>query len=414
MRMNLLLQREPLPDILCSTLSSFWSRYYEKQVQVTWHPKPPSRSDPSNNSAQLWYVNFYLNSVFSPSADQRIFEPILREYGRSLKWYLRLPQRIYLGLAISSLWTKNLANAHLLVSPGVVDAEKLLVVPGNHKIRVLDFKSHLVYGIHKLGFRHDTFVREIDCRQLAARCGIKVPGLFEVSDSWFCEHYLSGTPTNRLANPNLAFKAEQVALDMLRKLSLETMVEASVTAYVQCLVDKIAQYTSLIVGIQHEVKLDMLRTVASLATWILDNTPSATIRISMSHGDLQPGNILVNTEGVWIIDWEYGSYRIDGYDWLVLAFQSRRPTNLHRRIDNFVQSGIADSTQANMPHWLASSWRTRVDRTTLCALFFLEELLLHLEEATEPLLFYAENEILGIYAETSRWANRLNIDCKMS
>jgi len=57
-------------------------------------------------------------------------------------------------------------------------------------------------------------------------------------------------------------------------------------------------------------------------------TVGGQILTALTHGDFQPGNILVDGDRVWLIDWEYSARRQVGYDALVYALCSRFPSPL--------------------------------------------------------------------------------------
>jgi len=56
------------------------------------------------------------------------------------------------------------------------------------------------------------------------------------------------------------------------------------------------------------------------------------LNLRLSHGDFQPGNILVEGEHIWITDWEYAAVRQRDYDVLVYVLATRNGASLAERV----------------------------------------------------------------------------------
>ena len=96
--------------------------------------------------------------------------------------------------------------------------------------------------------------------------------------------------------------------------------------------------------------------------------------VSLTHGDFQPGNVLIPTGNdgrIWIIDWEDASVRARCYDAMTWMLCSRFPIDLAGRIRRF--SGVDDSI-----------WGEEMPRELAIALWTVEELIWHLETTTRP------------------------------
>ena len=102
---------------------------------------------------------------------------------------------------------------------------------------------------------------------------------------------------------------------------------------------------------------------------------------ALTHGDFQPGNMLVDGNKVWLIDWEYSGRRQVGYDALVYALRSRFPDGLAARMGQMLDgSGAMES----LPLSLGLDWQDAAHRRAHLWLFLLEELALHLAENANP------------------------------
>ncbi len=61
MKVSQLRQREPIDDIVASTLSRFWSARYGDSFSADWHPRHGDRT------AIPWTCNAWLNVIFPPA-----------------------------------------------------------------------------------------------------------------------------------------------------------------------------------------------------------------------------------------------------------------------------------------------------------------------------------------------------------
>ena len=199
MRLSLLLPRERFPVIFAQTLSRFLLSWTGKPYEIHWDPKRPPAA-PHCRSGEFWLVNIYLNAIFIPQADPAIFGPVKQEFSHSLVWWRRWPQRLYIDMATSPLMAKWLAHASVSLTPALPQAELKLIVPGNHKIRLLDYGEKTVYAIRKSGFPATFMEREIEVRRQAEELGLPVPRVKTVAagGAWLSEEYVGGTPVNRL------------------------------------------------------------------------------------------------------------------------------------------------------------------------------------------------------------------------
>jgi aminoglycoside phosphotransferase len=391
MRLSLLLEREPFPQILEKTLTHFWGRHFEREISVRW---VNGRAAPQPGE-QVWLVNAYLNAIFVPEAEPPIFDPIRREFSRSLVWWKRPLQRAYVHLAAAPPTARLLAQARLHVAPPIPQAKRQLLVGGNHKIRWLQAGEGVAYGICKAGFDNRFMRQEIAARQQAAACGLPVPALRAVdpAGNWFAETYLSGTPLNRLADAQAAETAVQQIMAALERLYAATETTTTVGAYAA---HRHAQIQALIQPHHLLAAADKAR-LSRLADRLLARVAGSTAvcPLALTHGDCQPGNILCNEDGAWLIDWEYAGLRQRDYDRLTLALQSRFPVELADRLQAFLVEG--------WPAPWRSLWAAVGDREARITLFLLEEICLHLDQICQPPLIQAGSGLAALTAACDNW-----------
>ena len=129
-----------------------------------------------------------------------------------------------------------------------------------------------------------------------------------------------------------------------------------------------------------------IRDVFILLNETVKNFPDCTIDLAQSHGDLQPGNILVsnNNSELYLIDWEYTEKRSIFYDSLVLAADCRKPKGLAKRIRTILDG---DDLSWN---WCIKTDGFRLSKCEL-AVFLIEDLIVRLSELNIPNLINKDN-----------------------
>jgi hypothetical protein len=112
----------------------------------------------------------------------------------------------------------------------------------------------------------------------------------------------------------------------------------------------------------------------------------AAVDLAWGHGDFQPGNMLIDTDGrVWIVDWEHTGQRQLAYDYLVFGLRSRFPAGLAVRIEDAWHNveGLLDTLPVVHPR-LPAVMRDATHRKQVFALFLLEDLLWNIQENSSP------------------------------
>jgi aminoglycoside phosphotransferase len=404
MRLSLLLPREPFPVIFEQTLSRFLLSWIGKPYEIHWHPKRPLSASHCR-PGELWLVNNYLNAIFIPRADPAIFGPVKQEFSRSLVWWRRWAQRRYVDLATSTLTAKWLAHAGVSLTPALPQAELMLIIPGNHKIRLLDYGEQTVYAIRKSGFPVQFLEREIEVRRQAEALGLPVPRLKTVAgeSAWLSEAYVSGAPVNRLQDPARARAAFDQAHQALQVLHRHTWREVDANQYVDLLSTEAHTHIAANGLIPPGSKRLWSQTLESLVARIKALLPAGGNRLPtvMAHGDFQPANILVDADRIWLIDWEYSGRRQAAYDVLTFMLESRFTRGLCGRLQKLFAQGIPDGEMLEDFSGYANGWQDSRHRLLYGSLFLLEELALRLEESNNPSFVKLDNGLNILQQEIS-------------
>jgi aminoglycoside phosphotransferase len=388
MRLSLLLPREPFPVIFEQTLSRFLWSWTGRPYEIHWLPKRPLSAS-RYRSGEFWLVNSYLNAIFIPQADPAIFGPVRQEFSHSLVRWRRWPQRFYVDLATSPLMAKWLAHAGVSLSPALPQAELKLIVPGNHKIRLLDFGDKTVYALRKSGFPVTLMEREIEVRRQAEELGLPVPRLKTVAadGAWLSEEYVSGAPVNRLRDQAQARAAFAEAHQALTVLHRHTWSEINTNQYVDLLATEAHTHIKANALISSSRRRLYFQTLNSLGARIKALLPACGNRLPtvVAHGDFQPANILVDADRLWLIDWEYSGRRQAAYDILTFRLESRFTRGLSGRWQKLIAQGIPDGGRWPDFSCYAGGWQDSRHRLLYGSVFLLEELALRLEENNNPI-----------------------------
>jgi hypothetical protein len=161
-----------------------------------------------------------------------------------------------------------------------------------------------------------------------------------------------------------------------------------------------------------EQKQSLKRTIERLLAQITvfqRNGTSCSIWTALTHGDLQPANILIDGQNVWLIDWEYSARRQAGYDALTLGLGARFPSGLSRWGGREMIE-IFDSAVAKLGPWPGLDWADATHRYVHIALFLLEELVLHLEENANPRFVNVGEGLKIIWREIDIWIEGASCD----
>lgn len=398
MRINVLQQREPLGQIIAETLSVFWEQQYGRKFTITWQER--KGANPQMGAAQEWLCNPLINAIFTSDANPRVFGPIRSEFARSLHWWRTPFQMLYVMLACSQPTGSWLSQTRLYVTPTVPDHRNTLLIPGNNKVRIVNSAHNVVYNLRKCGFNRMFLDRELSSRQIASKLGVPVPQIHEIGENgqWFSEQYVEGTPVNRLGDSRRTIKAIEEILRKLVSLGERTLETMSGTDHVGKLVEcckRLGNDQHLLEDVEKRRICQIVEALASSAEGVGESASA------LSHGDFQPGNILAEQDRLWLIDWEYSTHRMSGYDLLVYHLDSRYPKGLSTRLGSFVEGSVPE-LGASLS-WPGTRWDSIQDRRLTATLFLMEELALYLEENSNPRTTKITGALRPFLTEVERW-----------
>jgi hypothetical protein len=180
-------------------------------------------------------------------------------------------------------------------------------------------------------------LQEADALALAATAGVKVPRLLYRGKNYLIEEFIVG------ASPSfdnwcdwLGELLRQVSL--LRNALLPGLVPLTNIYAWQCWMRDFLVDLHAKIAASHGDRLSRIAVPPLAAVWQPDN--QAHGRLAMVHADLHPDNLILNRQGIWIIDWELA---------LIADPIWEAATSLHR-----TRWPDAESEQAAVRLWLDS------------------------------------------------------------
>lgn len=351
-------RREDYEGILLQSLTQGLSAWFGCEVRAT-----------RNGGAQTWLYQ----RLFSAYHARRPSRDVLRWLSASLRHtprrWLAPAQFAGASLAATRGGTVLLGRQGFSLSVGFENAADALIVPGNQRLRVFCFDRGLSRVWPKVGFSTQRLEVEVRARQ-GAREGFFVPLRRWAKDySWLEEGLVEGVPLPRCA-PVQRQQVDLVRLfEELDAWSGSAVREVEAIGYAQALAQ---EGEGLISQLQRRFAGE-LGARFSLGRLVRQASVLGRLQLSRSHGDLQPGNLLVTPQGVRVIDWEHSRERMSGYDRLVFGLAARQAGWEVR---------VADFLSGNAVAPLALEQESSARRRALLSLFALEDLLWHLREAS--------------------------------
>lgn len=272
----------------------------------------------------------------------------------------RLVQAASVRLMSAGLVFDRSLKAGVMLPDGADPMHQMWMI-GNHRVRRFDFARKVVRVYPKAGFS-DAGIR----REIAFRKGISrdwVCALDALSEHVFEEPLLDAMPLDRVPDEALrekALEAAVAAVSELNGMGRRQMTGASFVAENQ---KKYEALKARMHGRFAGLDLSLVDEVFARANAVIKRALS--VDVGMTHGDLQPGNVLVlngNEGRICLIDWEDVGERASVYDVMTWRLQSRRPVGLSERVREFLARGdvapfsLPCSAELALSLWAVEEW----------------------------------------------------------
>lgn len=396
MRLDLLLAREPFPDLFAATLGDYLRHRFGWQGYIDWHVGRGGRD--------RLLVNAKLNLIFPPSCPTDTLRGLAAEYAYHSNPVRRMLQGGYVRHAVTRLLRSPLACARIDIDPWPAALSDWCILAGNHSIRIVDMARDECVVLRKRGFREEFLDAVIALRREYP--DLPGPRLLEwnAAEGWYAEERIAGLPLNRVANPDCAGRALVAARKALASLYQRTAQNVPVCDWLDDRLQRIAGATDGLPPIYGaDVRGLVLDAAAMLANTLRQRLWDRGVTVlptAVTHGDFQPANILVpyrEADGpVYLIDWEYSDRRCRWYDALVFELRSRFPAGLAGRVVDWIRD---DARMAETLAWCDIDDAGQWGGTALAASFLLDDLLLRLWDTSIPGLRQENGGFLGFLDE---------------
>ena len=394
MKISILIKREPFISIFENSIEAFLADYYKAAYSVKWHTG--RRPVETEGSKQVWYCNPLINSIFVKKVNKRVFESINGEYASNpLRPWRSLIQRLYLKFAQSQIFGHIIASHSLEVFPPLPNAERMLIIGGNTKIRVIDISKKSIYVILKNGFDLQYIEREIFIRKEFPHLPVTPISELNLEHGWYREEYITGQPPNRLRKPR-GKVALELATRAIHVMLIQSKREVCLKEYLQMLFQQCIATTKELHYVNTEAMRSIRRLVLLLKT-ILESSQVSQINVAYCHGDFHQGNILVNDEDMWIMDWEYSGEKQIAYDLFLFLMQSRIENGYSERFIKLLMGELDIEYEGFVREWPGIEWDGE-DRFLYLLIFLFEEINFYISELSCP-LFYQNTGCLDARAK---------------
>ncbi len=284
----------------------------------------------------------------------------------AMDWYIRLA---YTGLARLPIFHSKYIHFEKLPE----HARDLLIMPGNMRIKVFDYREQRILNLVKEGFP----VTFVDTERMVRSQPIWdfVLPMVDLRSTAYWETMITGVSIDRL-HPRERAGIEHKVQDILYEMQQKDREVVVARQYAGQLREGIARLLQELSG-QQMGNTQEGSTILDL-TNVLENAISEDeVILSASHGDFQNGNIFCSEEGrITVLDWETYGKRSLGYDILTYFYQFRYRRDFPGRIQQYLKA----------ENWAEISTRyygRATDKRQILCIYFLEDLIWLLNESLQ-------------------------------
>ncbi|MDB2676660.1 hypothetical protein N9Y82_04605 [Amylibacter sp.] len=383
MKLNLLLKRENFEDIFSKTLAKYLSSKKGWYGKIEWGL--------FNDGALNLVVNEHINLMFPAKISSKEIRFLAKEYEYHPNILIRVMQFSYVYVCLNYFLRNIFASNTLSITPEPTNFSHICILPGNHSIRVVDLHANECVVLSKSGYGLTKIKNTIFLRTDFPN----IPGPkildYDFDEGWYVEQRIFGLPLNRQSDNTLKFKSLEAAKVYLCSMYDSTQKFVALEGWLTLKLQQMKRAATLLpecYGVDTRKKLDGIILQLSIFSSRYVGADEL-IEICVTHGDFQDANVLIpfESEGVYIIDWEYGGERCRHYDAFVYNLNSRSPKGLGDRVDNlYKQSSDIERFKA----WcgLASQNKRSCnnDNYMLLVSFLFDEMLFRLDDTSVPYL----------------------------
>lgn len=368
MKISLLKQRENFQEILKNTLEKYFFSPSEMSCQVSTY---------SNDNSTRFIINDLLNVIYPYKMNRRELSVLVKEFTWNKNVFLMIAQKVYCYLSVRSPFERIIGD-DLYISNSIQDLSNIVIIPGNHSVRIINVIDNTCTVICKVGFNEEFLLKDASVRMDNPDIGVPKVFKIETSKGYYVEERVIGVPLNRISCHNVRSKHFHACCKDLRTLYNRSLVKVKPKDYIDLIKLNLNTYL-LQFNVSFQARIsNLIACLLSKLKGELEGETIDSIRLCTTHGDFQSANILCSNDEQWIIDWEYSSKRTLFYDALTFALDSRINKNLSVRLTQAVTS--TSNFEAEL------SWVQHSYYPCFIHFFIFEDVLLRLEEVSSNLV----------------------------
>ena len=344
MNLRELRAREDLDGVLSETLARHLSRLKRTDVRVS-----------TAGPGQRWNEHRLFGALVSERPSSAVRQWLASLYRWTDRPTRIIPQAAAVSAASTALLSRVLAIPRLSIDPGLQHPNSQAILPGNQRVRLLDFNEGVIHVFQKNGFELQTLGQEVEARKTN---GPFLPILdSNVPEGWLLEPLAPGYSLARcppwIDRPRFAAEAlerlEDWAAPASRTLDAGEYSTSRVRVLSECAPVLDQKFDS-------DFGARALSHAENIAAGL-----RGEVLVQPTHGDFQAGNVLVqkSSSPPILIDLEHSRVRSAHYDRLTWKLRSRNANGLAQRASAYLD---------------AAEQASRAERKRRLAFFLLEDL----------------------------------------
>lgn len=379
-----MLQRESFTDVLYKTIAHYFKTVHNIDVTITKNRLCNSKK------MYIYYLPLFV-SGFPVTRGMRKF--LYSEYNVRGSWL-----KYFIGkfgvFVITHSFGLFASDSFYISSENKIP--NYFISPCNRTIRFYNFDKNHVDCIVKNGYKSDYLHNQVKFR-LGANYTF-IPQIMENGETWYRERIMYGNALARVRDEQVYQKSITDTMKYLKQLVQDTMIEKDSLNYYHELKQEINRLLdNLLVGCESRKIVELL-----LYPYLekLFNKYTMKILVSISHGDLQSGNIWVTRDGDTIIyDWETVGIRSIWFDPAVFFWHLHRGA-FSADFDKLIRND--NSIFINDPN----REYNKSEKKIISSVILLEDLIFHLSEAEQLYDGYSKSRAENVLASLSLYLNR--------
>lgn len=357
-----LFKREDVLSILRDTLSAYFCKRLGEEVYVGYE----KRSD-----CMEFVLVPKLGMIMKPYPSKEICSHYYDSYNIRGNLIRNIGAKVLVFLALHS---KNLLSIkeRLYVSNNKYLNDKTIFSVCNRSVRIFDFENRYTVSIQKSTFTDKFFENQTTFRKQYKYDF--VPPILELGEHWFSEEILPGKMLARITDQKKYISGENKALEYMRLIGKDTLHFQITSAYADSLLKKNLFLLEYAKKKKEIATYNFTKKYLYQITRIVQSC-EIEVPLVLSHGDLQGGNVLVQDEKVWIIDWETNDNRSAWFDEFTLKYGTRYYGGIKKLIDDCKQDRVKCYSKEYFPCGLNTK--------CMIVVFLLEDMIFYLEDMLE-------------------------------